>query len=102
MKKSNGGNSSDYEDLKKYAEEDKEELKKELQIIEPDIIVCGNNRSLLKIVLGDQLQDEDTWDNMFALEPYACNRLLSSGCPLSKQGELLCPYVNLSSGNLQI
>lgn len=67
VKKSNGGSSSDYEDLKKYAEEDKEELKRELQIIKPDIIVCGNNRSLLKIVLGDELQDEDTWDNMLAL-----------------------------------
>ena len=56
----------DYEDLKAYAEEDKAELKQELEIIRPDIIVCGNNLSLLKIVLGEELQNEYTWDTMFA------------------------------------
>lgn len=66
VKKSNGENGSDYEDLKAYAEEDKAELKQELEIIRPDIIVCGNNLSLLKIVLGEELQNEYTWDTMFA------------------------------------
>ena len=31
------------------------------------IIVCGNNLSLLKLVLGEELQNDDTWDNMLAL-----------------------------------
>lgn len=66
VKKSNGENGSDYEDLKVYAEEDKAELKQELEIIRPEIIVCGNNLSLLKIVLGEELQNEYTWDTMFA------------------------------------
>ena len=42
-------------------------LKRELEIIQPDIIVCGNNLSLLKLVLGEELQNDDTWDNMLAL-----------------------------------
>lgn len=67
VKKSNGERSSDYEDLKKYAKEDRKELKEELEIIQPDIIVCGNNYNLLKIVLGEELRDEDTWDTMMAL-----------------------------------
>ena len=28
---------------------------------------CGNNLSLLKLVLGEELQNDDTWDNMLAL-----------------------------------
>ena len=56
-----------YEDLKKYALEDRLEIKRELEIIQPDIIVCGNNLSLLKLVLGEELQNDDTWDNMLAL-----------------------------------
>lgn len=66
IKKSNGQKHSDYEDLKKYAEEDNVMLKQELEIINPDIILCGNNISLLKLVLGEELQNEDTWDNMIA------------------------------------
>ena len=56
VKKSNGGSESEYEDLKKYALEDRLEIKRELEIIQPDIIVCGNNLSLLKLVLGEELQ----------------------------------------------
>ena len=40
VKKSNGENSSNYEDLEKYAIEDRAEIKRELEIIRPDIIVC--------------------------------------------------------------
>lgn len=67
IKKSNGQHSSEYSDLKKYVEEDKAEIKKELEIIQPDIIVCGNNISLLKVVLGEELKDNNTWDNMIAM-----------------------------------
>ena len=67
VKKSNGGSESEYEDLKKYAIEDRLEIKRELEIIQPDIIVCGNNLSLLKLILGEELQNDDTWDNMLAL-----------------------------------
>lgn len=67
VKKSNGEKTSNYDDLKKYAIEDQAEIKQELEIIKPDIIVCGNNCSLLKIVLGDEFHNEDTWDNMVGL-----------------------------------
>ena len=55
-----GGNICEYD-------EDKMEIKHELEIIQPDIIVCGNNLSLLKLVLGEELQDDDAWDNMLAI-----------------------------------
>lgn len=76
VKKSNGGSESEYEDLKKYALEDRLEIKRELEIIQPDIIVCGNNLSLLKLVLGEELQNDDTWDNMLALWKDMCTMTL--------------------------
>jgi hypothetical protein len=50
VKKSNGKNISEYEDLKEYAKEDNVEIKTEIELIRPKIILCGNNCSLLKIV----------------------------------------------------
>ena len=67
IKKSDGEHQSNYEDLEKFAVDDKKELKKELEIIQPDIIVCGNNYSLLKEVLGDELNDGNVWDNLFTM-----------------------------------
>lgn len=67
VKKSNGERNSDYDNLKKFALEDKIELKRELEIIKPDIIVCGNNINLLKIVLENELENTDAWDTLIAL-----------------------------------
>ena len=39
VKKSNGGSESEYEDLKKYALEDRLEIKRELEIIQPDTLI---------------------------------------------------------------
>lgn len=52
VKKSNGKISSEYLDLLGYAKEDSAFLKKELDILSPDIIVCGNNSSLLRLLYG--------------------------------------------------
>lgn len=65
VKKSNGKSNSNNEDLKKYAIEDSEELKVELEIINPDVIICGYSLGLLKIVLGNDLIIDNTCDNMY-------------------------------------
>lgn len=52
VKKSNGNVRSDYDDLLKYAIVDKDNLKQELDILKPDVIVCGNNSSLLRLLYG--------------------------------------------------
>lgn len=65
VKKSDGMKESDDDDLRVYAEQDKDLLKKELEIINPDIIVCGYTFGLLNTVLGDELNAEKTWDTMY-------------------------------------
>ena len=56
VKKSNGNSQSSYEDLKKFAQGDLQFLKAELDIINPNIIVCGNNSSLLRLLYGASVQ----------------------------------------------
>ena len=50
IKKSHGKNRSDNADLEKFLTDDKAELAKELEIINPDVILCGNTLELLKSV----------------------------------------------------
>lgn len=50
---------SDEKELIKYAENDKKWTKKELELLDLDVIVCGGTYYLLKIVLGDELIDEN-------------------------------------------
>lgn len=57
VKKSNGTVHSDYADLLQYAELDCVYLKKELDILSPDVIICGNNSSLLRLLYGEKIQD---------------------------------------------
>ncbi|MBP3870075.1 MAG: hypothetical protein J6E46_03780 [Faecalicoccus sp.] len=42
LKKSNGKNTSDYDEIGAYAKSDKEMIKKEIELIDPKIIICGN------------------------------------------------------------
>lgn len=42
IKKSNGRPNSSYGNIKKYAEFDKEQLKREITLCDPTIIICGN------------------------------------------------------------
>lgn len=68
VKKSNGNSSSDYNDLEKYTKDDRAKLKRELELINPDVIICGNNFSLLKkFVLKGELSCDNTEDNMIAM-----------------------------------
>lgn len=52
VKKSNGNVQSDYDDLLRYAIADKDNLKRELDILNPDVIICGNNSSLIRLLYG--------------------------------------------------
>ena len=53
IKKVNGKKSSDNKDLVKYVNENWEEIKKQINTINPDIIVCGNTWSLIHSKLQD-------------------------------------------------
>lgn len=66
VKKSNGTNTSSYEDLKKYVLEDKSELKRQLELLQPQVILCGNTLGLLKLVLDGELKNENTWADKIA------------------------------------
>lgn len=74
VKKSNGNVQSDYSDLQKYASEDRDLLRAELDILNPNVIVCGNNSSLLRMMYGATLQengkvaDDGMIDSKFMLE----------------------------------
>lgn len=47
IKKSDGKPRSKYEEITKYGKHDKDEIIKEIELIDPDIIICGNVFSLL-------------------------------------------------------
>lgn len=52
LKKSGGKSSSDYDEIKAYAQADKEEIIRELEILDPDIIVCGATAETLNGICG--------------------------------------------------
>lgn len=58
VKKSNGNVRSDYNDLLRYAIDDKKYLKHELDILKPKVIVCGNNSSLLRLLYGASISSK--------------------------------------------
>ena len=65
VKKSNGQSNSDYQELKKYAKEDRAFLRRELDIINPDIIVCGYTSHCLRVILGDDWKNNKTDMTLF-------------------------------------
>lgn len=54
LKKSKGKSRSNYDEIRKYARDDREEIKRETEIISPQIIVCGSTLAPL---------DEEVYDN---------------------------------------
>lgn len=67
VKKSNGKTNSDGEELVKYANEDKELLLKEIEMIKPKIIICGNNVRLLNIVFDGALDMEKLYKHHYVI-----------------------------------
>lgn len=73
IKKSNGNPSSDDNDLMKYVREDEELLRRELTIIEPDVIICGYTFQLVKDVLqGIEVfpEGDGKWGNSLVIDYY--------------------------------
>ena len=52
IKKSGGKSSSDNDEIKAYALADKEEIIRELEILDPDIIICGSTAEALNGISG--------------------------------------------------
>ncbi len=66
LKKSGGKSSSNYGEIDAYALADKAEIKKQLSIIAPDIIICGATFSALNHVYDDKIRPAGTsCDNWF-------------------------------------
>ena len=57
VKKSNGTVQSDYSDLLEYVQKDRDLLCRELELLCPNVIVCGNNSSLLRVLYGATVTD---------------------------------------------
>ena len=54
IKKSDGERKSDWYNLVEYAERDKEKLKEQIKLINPDVIVCGSTYDFLRIIYGTE------------------------------------------------
>ena len=66
LKKGSGKPSSNYGEIEAYALADKEEIKKQLEIIAPDIIICGATFGALNHVYDGKIRPEGLWcDNWF-------------------------------------
>lgn len=57
-KKSNGKTASDYNDLLHSVQNDWTYLKRELELLSPDIIVCGNTSGLLRVLYGATVSNQ--------------------------------------------
>ncbi len=66
LKKSNGKNQSDSEEIAEYAAFDRDEIKRELNLIDADIIVCGNTFQILcEEVFQQTIPSKDKCDNWY-------------------------------------
>lgn len=65
IKKSDGQRKSDFEALRRFANEDAEELKRELELVNPNIIICGENMRFLR---GPRPEDENAKRNFVFYE----------------------------------
>lgn len=65
VKKSNGKSSTDMDELKAYAAYDKKELKKQIEIINPEIIICGNTGEILNDIFDDKIKKGTKNDNWY-------------------------------------
>lgn len=57
VKKSGGTSSSNMEIINRYAEYDQVQLHKEIELIDPTVIVCGYTISSLNIIMGETIKD---------------------------------------------
>lgn len=70
VKKSDGKTQSDRDNLQDYIENDSKYLKKQIELISPEIIICGNVPNLLKSIWNNPIEVSDLVykiDNMFVV-----------------------------------
>ena len=79
VKKSEGKSNSKWVDLIDYAKNDADLIRRELDIIDPDIIVCGNNSSLLRIVYGAEVDSRNKVLHNGRIDENLCNFLDENG-----------------------
>jgi hypothetical protein len=67
IKKSGGSSNTDMQQIIQYAEDDKTEIKHQIEIIDPDIIVCGYTFEALNSIYDNQInkKSSDYNDNWF-------------------------------------
>lgn len=66
IKKSGGVSSSKYEEILLYADFDKLELRKQIEIIDPEIIVCGSTFGALNLLYDNQIRTKEFYcDNWY-------------------------------------
>ncbi len=65
IKKSHGQKQSDYEEILAYAKADAEFIKKQLELISPDVIICGSTFYALNDVYGGKISGGKKCDNWF-------------------------------------
>ena len=63
IKKSGGRSSSDYGEIHAYAKHDKEEIIREIELLDPDIIVCGGTAAALNEICDGKIKQYycDNW-----------------------------------------
>lgn len=57
VKKSNGAKGSKKNNILRYAEYDRAELRREIELIDPTVIVCGYTISSLHVIMGCDMKD---------------------------------------------
>lgn len=67
IKKYNGSKTLDYEELMKVAQDTKNKklIRKELEIINPDIIICGGTFQMLNCVLEGEIEPDNSSETLF-------------------------------------
>lgn len=69
VKKINGSSVSNDEDLGKYVEDNRELLRREIESVQPQIIVCGNTFSYLQMIFDIKIERKcDNWYYWLSLE----------------------------------
>ncbi|MFA7578455.1 MAG: hypothetical protein WC002_10360, partial [Candidatus Muiribacteriota bacterium] len=67
LKKTPGKSSSNIEEIERFAESNSDFLKRQFELINPDIVICGGTGEIFKKIIG--LKDED-WERSIRGEYY--------------------------------
>ena len=101
VKKSDGAKDSEKDNILQYAQYDCTELRREIELIDPTIIVCGYTITSLNVIMGHNIKDRQNSNLYYFTRPEwsrcHCAGLLSSIKSLSRYNELLWADRKLSA-----